>query len=498
MLTKVIVLGLYVLVLLLIGAFASRRIKNIEDFYVGGKKIGYWAVAFSARATGESGWLLIGLTGMGAMAGLSAYWVVIGEVLGVAVSWFFMAKRFKRMSDGYGSITVPDYLDSHFKTTTHRLRGLAATILSVFVIIYVSTQIDATGIAFESMMGVDYYWGVIIGFLIVLTYIFVGGFVAVVWSDLFQGLLMFFGLIVLPFVVWKGMGGNMNISSSLEAIDPALIDLWGGNDNIWLNVFTILGFAMIGLGFLGSPQVYVRFMSIKNEKEIDKGRWVAIVFTLLTDAAAVTIGILARIFFTEQGQDAEAILGIGGADVLAMVTEHFLPLTLTAIYVAIVLSAIMSTVDSLLVIASSAITRDFYQKIFRPNAGEKHLTRLSRLVTLIMAVIALGLALALANFSPDRQVFWVIIFGWSGIAACFCPVIILSIFWKGYSEAGAIASIISGFLSVTLIKFVLQPMPGIGAYLEKLDVLAPSFAIAMLFGWIFSKIFPPGPEAQPE
>jgi len=490
MLVKIIILTLYVLILLIIGLVASRRIKNISDYYVGGKKIGFWAVAFSARATGESGWLLIGLTGMGAMAGMSAYWVVLGEVLGVAVSWFLMAKRFKRKSDSYGAITIPDYLESHFKSTTSRLRAIAATILSVFVIIYVSTQIDATGIAFESMMNLNYYWGAVIGFLIVLVYIFFGGFVAVVWSDLFQGLLMFFGLILLPIIMWKGMGGNVNIVSSLQQIDPALIHPFGGNGNWLMNLFTILGFSMIGLGFLGSPQVYVRFMSIKGERDINRGRWVAILFTLLTDGAAVTIGILGRIFFTESGQDPAAILGVGGADVLAMVTENFLPLTLAAIYIAIVLSAIMSTVDSLLVLASSAITRDFYQKIFNPNADPKKLTRLSRQVTLGMAMVALALALGLAYFSPERQVFWVIIFGWSGIAACFCPVIILSLFWKGYSEAGAIASMISGFISVTLLKFVVQPMEGIGPYLDKLDVLAPSFAIAMVFGWIFSKVYP--------
>jgi len=491
MLTKLVVLGLYVLVLLIIGAVASRRIKSIEDFYVGGKKIGFWAVAFSARATGESGWLLIGLTGMGAMAGLSAYWVVVGEVLGVTVSWFYMAKRFKRKSDKYGSITIPDYLESHFKSKTKLLRGVSATILSVFVIIYVSTQIDATGIAFETMVGVDYYWGAIIGFVIVLSYIFVGGFVAVVWSDLFQGILMFLGLVILPFIMWAQFGQGVDVTTQLYTIDPALTDWWGGNDSMWLNIFSILGFAMIGLGFLGAPQVYVRFMSIKNEAEIDKGRWVAIIFTLLTDAAAVTIGILARIYFTEHGQDAEAILGTGGASVLAMVTDNFLPLSIAAIYVAIVLSAIMSTVDSLLVIASSAITRDFYQKIFRPEAGQRHLTQVSRVVTLIMALIGLILALALAYFSPERQVFWVIIFGWSGIAASFCPVIILSLFWKGYSEMGALASMISGFLSVTLLKFVFQPMPRIGPYLDKLDVLAPAFAVAMFMGWLFSVLFPP-------
>ncbi len=489
MLIKIIALSVYVIILLIIGLVASKRIKNISDYYVGGKKIGYWAVAFSARATGESGWLLIGLTGMGAIAGLSAYWVVVGEVLGVAISWYYMAKRFKRRSDSYGSITIPDYLESHFKSTTHFLRGLAATILSVFVIIYVSTQIDATGIAFESMMNLNYYWGAIIGFLIVLVYIFVGGFVAVVWSDLFQGFLMFVGLIILPVVAYIQMG-DVHIVESLHSIDPALTDIWGGDDDIYMNIATMLGFSMIGLGFLGSPQVYVRFMSIKNEAEIDKGRRVALAFTLLTDAAAVSIGILGRIFFTSQGDAPDGILGTGGADVLAMMTEQFLPLGIAAIYVAIVLSAIMSTIDSLLVMASSAITRDFYQKIFRPNASPQKLTWVSRWVTLGMALIGLGLAMSMAYLSPDRQVFWVIIFGWSGIAASFCPVIILSLFWKSYSEAGAIASIISGFLSVCVFKFVLQPMEGIGPYLEKLDVLAPSFLVSMICGWIFTKLYP--------
>ncbi len=237
MLINYIALFVYVLILFLIGIVASRRIKNISDFYVGGKKIGYWAVAFSARATGESGWLLIGLTGMGAIAGLSAYWVVVGEVLGVAISWFLMAKKFKRKSDSYDALTIPDYLESHFKTNTHFLRGLAASILSVFVIIYVSTQIDATGIAFESLMDMNYYMGAILGFLIVLAYIFIGGFVAVVWSDLFQGLLMFFGLVLLPIVAIFNMDLGSGIISELRHIDPSLVDIWGGSDDVWMNVF---------------------------------------------------------------------------------------------------------------------------------------------------------------------------------------------------------------------------------------------------------------------
>ena len=495
LLTKVIVLAIYVGILFLIGILASRRIKGMSDYYVGGKNMGFWAVAFSARATGESGWLLIGLTGMGAMAGYSGYWVVVGELLGVFLSWQFMAKRFKRRSDKFGAITIPDYLQSHFKSTTHTLRIIAASVLVIFVVIYVASQIDVTGKAFHSMLGIDYRLGALIGFVIVLAYIFFGGFVAAVWSDLFQGLLMFFGLILLPIVVWFSMDHGAGITSGLNAIDPTLTQIIGRSDDIWMNLFTILGFSMIGLGFLGSPQVYVRFMSIKSEKEIDKGKWVAVFFTLLTDAAAVTIGILARIYFTKEGQDAELILGTGGENVLSMITENFLPTILVAIFVAIVLSAIMSTIDSLLILASSAITRDFYQTIFRPNLKDKNLTKISRISTIIMALSALLIAVIMNVVSPDRQIFWVMIFGWSGIAATFCPVIILTIFWKRYSEKGAIASMISGFLSVIFFKFVVQEMEGIGDYFIELDVLAPSFLVAMIVGAITSLIYPPKPDA---
>jgi sodium/proline symporter len=488
---KIVVLAIYVGILFLIGILASRRIKSMSDYYVGGKKMGFWAVAFSARATGESGWLLIGLTGMGAIAGYSGYWVVAGELLGVFVSWQFMAKRFKKRSDAFGAITIPDYLQSHFKTSTHTLRIIAASVLVVFIVIYVASQIDVTGVAFKSMLGIDYKIGALIGFIIVLAYIFVGGFVAAVWSDLFQGFLMFLGLVLLPIVVWFSMDHGAGITDGLNAIDPTLTQVMGRSTDGWMNLFTILGFSMIGLGFLGSPQVYVRFMSIKNEKEIDKGKWVAAAFTLLTDAAAVTIGIFARIYFTKEGQDPEAVLGNSGENVLSMITEEFLPTILVAIFVAIVLSAIMSTIDSLLILASSAITRDFYQKIFRPDIKDESLTKISRISTVIMAFTALVIAMIMNYVSPDRQMFWVILFGWSGIAATFCPVIILTLFWKGYSEKGAIASMISGFIAIILFNFVFQELPGIGAYFVALNVLAPSFAVAMIVGFIVSKKYPP-------
>lgn len=485
MLTKYIILGFYFLILFLIGYFSSRKIKDIKDYYVGGKRLGYWVVAFSTRATGESAWLLLGLTGLGAVAGVSAYWVVVGEVLGVALSWYFMAKPFKRLTDQYNSITIPDYLESHFKAPTHRLRIIASFCLATFVIIFVSAQIDATGSAFEAFLDMNYFTGAIMGFFIVVAYIFFGGFIAVAWSDVFQGLLMFFGLLTLPIVAWFFIDQGP-VFAKLREIDPGLLNIWGPGGLTAFNIATLLGYAFIGLGFLGSPQVYVRFMSIKSETDIDKGRWVAIIYTLLTDAAAVTIGIFGRYFFTETGMDVDAVLGNNGQNVIIHMVEKMMPAAIIGVYVAVVLAAIMSTIDSLLVVASSAVVRDFYQKIFHPELSDKSLTSLSRKVTLAMAAAALVMAMIVAITTPERTIFWFVIFGWSGIAATFCPVIILSLFWKDYTEKGAIVSMIVGFLSVPVFKFIIPSIPNIGVYFEQMDVLGPSFFLSMAAGFIAS------------
>jgi len=448
--------------------------------------LGYWVVAFSTRATGESAWLLLGLTGLGALVGYSAYWVVLGEVLGVFVAWFFMAKPFKELTDRFESITIPDYLHSRFKATSNTLRLIAATALSVFVVIYVSAQIDATGSAFESFLGWNYYTGAIVGFAIVVIYIFYGGFVAVAWSDVFQGSLMFLGLVMLPLYVLFHIGSVDIIHQKLQIMDPGLVNIWGSGGLTAINIAAILGYAMIGLGFMGSPQVFVRFMSIKNVQEIKNGRWVALIFTLFTDVAAVSIGILGRYLFTETGQDVEIIFGNGAQNVLPQMVDTLLPTIVEATYIAVVLAAIMSTIDSLLIVASSAITRDFDQQVLK-NQRKDH-AMFSRKVTLVMAVAALAIALTISVLSPTRTIFWFVIFGWSGIAATFCPMIILSLFWKEYNEKGAIASMITGFLCIPLFEFGATSLPIIGVYFEQVAELMPSFLLSMFMGVVVSKL----------
>jgi sodium/proline symporter len=495
MLPKLIILFLYFAILFLIGYWSSKKIKDIKDFYVGGKKLGFWVVAFSVRATGESAWLLLGLTGLGAIAGVSALWVVVGEVIGVSLSWLLMAKRFKRFSDIYESITIPDYLVSRFKSKTHHLRLISSIILSVFVVIFVSAQIDATGSAFEAFLDWNYFVGVLVGFGIVLAYILFGGFIAVAWSDLFQGILMFFGLILLPILGFFMLRDDVSLWSGLHQIDPDLTNIWGPGGLTGLNIATLIGYLCIGLGFLGSPQVYVRFMSIKNKTEINKGTWVAIIFTLLTDTAAVFIGLLARYFFTSSGVDVESILGINAQNSLIHLVEYLLPLFFIGVYIAVVLAAIMSTIDSLLVVASSAVVRDIYQQVLNPKVKLEKLTSLSRQVTFSMALGALLLALIIAVTVPGRTIFWFVIFGWSGIAASFCPMIILSLFWKGYTEKGAIASMISGFLSIPVFKFILPSLPEVGIYFDRMAELGPSFIVGLLAGYLVS-IWKPDPNLE--
>lgn len=478
---KLLIVIAYMGALLGIGVVASRRVKDLRDFFAAGKSLGFWAVAFSARATGESAWLLLGLTGMGAAVGLQAMWVVVGEVLGVALAWLWMARRFKRLTDKYDSVTVPDFLESRFRDDSHRLRIVSALSLVVFVTIYVSAQIDATGSAFESFLGWNYYAGALVGFVVVLVYCTSGGFFAVAWSDIVQGVLMFFGLVILPIAGVIAAGGWGAVIEGLNAIDPTLMNWSGAEAWTGLGVVGVAGLVLIGFGFLGSPQIFVRFIALRDEAEIGKGAAVAILWTILADTGAVVTGMVGRHLLTEPGQAVD-VLGNGGQNVLPLLTEHLFPLVIVGIYVAIVLSAIMSTIDSLLIVAGSALVRDWHQKVRNPTMSDVDLLSASRKATVGLALAALAIAMTVAVTTPDRTIFWFVIFGWSGISATFCPTIVLSLFWSKFTARGALAAMIGGFLSVPFFKFAGPHLPGLGEGIAALAELPPALAVSFVLG----------------
>lgn len=490
MFEKYAMITLYVGVLVVLGWLASRRIRNMSDFVVGGKRLGFWVAAFSAQATGESAWLLLGVTGMGAMVGFSAYWIVVGEVIGVTLAWFLMAPRFKQLTDQYESLTVIDYLVSRFKSSTHTLSVISAISLCFFVLIYISAQIDATGSAFASFLQWDYLTGAIVGFIVVAAYCIAGGFLAAAWTDMFQGSVMLLCLVMLPFVTFLSLSNSDAIYTGLQSIDPGLVSIWGAGGFTLMNVCLALGMVAIGLGFLGSPQVFARLIAIRSNGQINRGKWVAVLFTLLGGFSAVSIGILGRYIFTEAGMAPDAVLGNGAQNVLPELVEYTFPPWIVGLYVAAVLSAIMSTVSSLLVMASGSLTHDIYERLINPGLGDAAAANLCRKVTLAMAVLALGLAITVSVLSPDRTIFWFVIFGWSGIAATFCPMIILSLFWARFTELGAIASMVAGFSMTIVSKFVLQELDGAGEYFVALETMPPSFLFALLAGWGVSVAWP--------
>jgi len=413
-------------------------------------------------------------------------------LVGVGGAWIILCRRFKRLTDKYDSITVPDYLESRFKDKAHLLRLIAAGALLFFVPIYAGAQVFATGTAFHAFLGWDHYMGATLGFAVVLLYITQGGFTAVVWSDVFQGTLMVIGLVALPIVAMVHAGGLGEILEAVSAIDPHLLSLHGPGENgpetgSWSTaaIFTIIGFVAIGIGFWGSPQVFVRYISMKNEGQILPGTITALTWTLLADGGAVVVGICGRALFSLEE------LGGNSDNVLPTMALDLLPAFFAGIFIAMVLSAIMSTIDSLLIVASSAAVRDYWQKTKHPEMSER-LMSLSRTLTIILSVVAFLIGISIMLYDKENGVFWTIIFGWSGIAATFCPTIILSLFWNGITTRGAAAAMISGFLAVPLFKFAVPPLleslgyEVIASYLVSLDVLLPAFIVGFLFGVLVS------------
>jgi len=489
MLMKLLAFALYAGVLLAIGYAASKKMHDIRDYFAGGKKLGFINIAFSSRATGESAWLLLGLTGMGYTLGVKAFWVVVGELLGVGIAWIFMAKRFKRLTDKYDSVTVPDFLESRLRDTGHWIRLISCGALLIFVPIYAGTQVFAAGGAFYDFLGWNHYLGAAVGFGIVLLYITQGGFTAVVWSDVFQGSLMVIGLVALPIVGMLEIGGVTNVIGGLRDIDPGLLTVHAGKGWNLMTILSIVGLGMIGLGFLGSPQVFVRFIALKDEKQILPGTIVALTWTLLADGGAVLVGLTGRVLFTK----ADLGGGEGFAEsILPVMSNTLLPAFFSGAFIAMVLSAIMSTIDSLLVLASSAAVRDYWQKTRHPDMPDDTLMALSRKLTIVLALFAFAIGIGILLYNKDEGIFWTIIFGWSGIAATFCPVIVLSLFWSKLTATGAKASMVAGFLSVSIFKFALPPLlVGMGFDkmndgLAALDVLPPSFAVGMFVAIVVS------------
>ena len=457
-------------------AWMSRRSgSSLEGFYLGDKGFPGWAIAFSTNATGESGWLLLGLTGMGYLVGLSALWIIVGEVLGIWLAWRFLARRLKRGADRWDAITVPDYLAGRFADKSGLLRMAAVLIILSMVVIYTSAQVVATGKAFHTFLDLDYATGALLGGAIALAYTTVGGFAAVVYTDVLQGVLMLVGLAALPIVGISMAGGWDAMLATLRADDPSLVAIFGEGGLSTAGIVAVISSVAIGLPFLGVPQLLVRFMALSDEGEVRKAASLSVACLAVYTVGAVLTGVAGRALFPGL-VDHETIMP-------TMSRELFPPLV-TGLFVTVVLAAIMSTVDSLVLLASSAVVRDTAQKVFGLKGSERQLSLYGKLVTLAIGVGAMVIAL-----DSDRAIFSFVLFAWSGLGAAFGPLVLCSLYWKRMTRAGALAGMVGGFAAT--IAWTVWGKEGFHGLYEAVPGYAAAFALIFVVSLMTR---PPAPD----
>ena len=427
--TTVTVLIVYLGILFALAIWSRRETHTLSGFYLAGKKLPYWVVAFSTNATGESGWLLLGLSGMGYLVGAQAYWVVVGQIVGISLSWWVMARRVKKLGDETESITVPDLLAAKFADKWHLIRAVSALIILVMVTTYVTAQMVATGKAFSSFLGMDYETGVILGSIIIIAYTFVGGYKAVSYTDVVQGVLMLLGLIAVPAAAIIASGGVGEVTKALALQDPALLDMFAfGSTPAWIGVASFLA---IGLPFIGVPQLLIRYMSARDDGEIRKARVVSLIVLFFFAFGAVTAGVAGRALFPGL-EDSETIFPV--------ISSNLFPPVIAGVLLVVVLSAIMSTVDSLLLLASSSAVRDTYQKIFGSDDSDERLSNYGKLVTIIIGVFAVVLGM-----QEPRVIFHFVLASWSGLGSAFGPAMIGVLYYKRVTWLGVLSGILGGF-----------------------------------------------------
>jgi sodium/proline symporter len=459
---------IYLVILAGLAMWSRQETHTMSGYFIAGKKLPPWVVAFSTNATGESGWLLLGLTGMGYVAGAQAFWVVAGEVVGIALAWLLLSRRIKRLSDESDSITVPDVLAARFDDQAHILRKISLLIILVMVGAYVAAQMVATGKAFDGFTDLNYSTGVLVGAAVIILYTLVGGYKAVAWTDLIQGILMLLGLIIVPLIAIDAAGGWSSVLADLRGQDPGLLTPWGPEGKSTAALVGIVSFLAVGLPFMGVPQLMVRFMSARSEKSLVPAMIISVIVILLFDLGAVLTGMAGRALFPGL-EDPESILPV--------ISTTLLHPVLGGIMMVVVLAAIMSTVDSLLILASSAVVRDYWQQIRGSKLSDRALANRGKLLTVVIGVIGVAFAL-----HQTPMIFWFVLFAWSGLGAAFGPVLLCALWYPGTTLAGAIAGMLGGF--ITTVAWVLWFKP----YFYDLLEIIPGFIVGLALTIIISKL----------
>jgi len=433
---------LYMGICLGLGLIAWRRTQNLGDFILGGRSLGSWVTALSAQATDMSGWLLMGLPGLAYASGFDGIWLLFGLAVGTWLNWRWIAAPLREATERLSnSLTIPDYLERRFRDDSRLLRSISAIFILVFFVFYTSSGFVAAGRLFESLFGLPYVEAMFWGSIVMLTYTFLGGFLAVSWSDVLQGTLMFVALVMVAVLGVALAGGFTTTFERLETLDATLLDPFIADGGEALGMIGILSLLGWGLGYAGQPHILARFMAAKSVAHITLARRVAMTWVVIVMVAAVLVGLTGRLVLPQPlaGADAEKVF--------IVMSTAFLHPALAGLCLAGIMAAVMSTASAQLLVASSAFTQDFYGSLFRPRASTSELLWAGRLSVLAIALLAFVIAL-----NPDSTVLDLVAWAWAGFGAAFGPAIILSLYDSKTTRNGALAGILVGGLTVILWK----------------------------------------------
>ncbi|MFK8258947.1 sodium/proline symporter PutP [Erwinia sp. AnSW2-5] len=468
----------YILGMVLIGFIAYRSTKNFDDYILGGRSLGSFVTALSAGASDMSGWLLMGLPGAIFLSGISESWIAIGLTLGAYLNWKFVAGRLRVQTEHHdNALTLPDYFSSRFEDTSKLLRVISALVILVFFTIYCASGVVAGARLFESTFGMSYETALWAGAAATIVYTFVGGFLAVSWTDTVQASLMIFALILTPVMVILAVGGLDDAMKVIEAKSLENIDMLKN-----LNFVAIISLLGWGLGYFGQPHILARFMAADSHRSIRTARRIGMTWMILCLAGAVAVGFFGIAYFQnnpalagEVSQNSERIF-------IELARLLFNP-WIAGILLSAILAAVMSTLSCQLLVCSSALTEDLYKSFLRKGASQRELVWVGRLMVLLVAVIAIALA---AN--PGNRVLGLVSYAWAGFGAAFGPVVLFSLIWRRMTRNGALAGIIVGAATVLIWKQY--------AWLDLYEII-PGFLFASIAIVVFS-LLGKGPSAAAE
>lgn len=428
----------YLIAMIGVGFFAYYYTRNYSDYILGGRSLGGIVTALSVGASDMSGWLLMGVPGSVYLFGISQSWIAIGLTLGAYINWHLVAARLRVYTEkAHNALTLPDYFTHRFEDKNNVLRIIAAIVILIFFTIYCASGVVAGARLFENTFHMEYETALIIGAAATILYVFIGGFLAVSWTDTIQASIMCIALVVTPIAVCMDAGGFGASIEQVRSINPKMLDIMEGQT--FVGIVSLLAW---GLGYFGQPHILVRFMAAKSIKVIPNARRVGIIWMIFCLAGAIGVGFFGAAYFSLHPGDA-ALVEENNERVFIVLSSLLFNPWIAGLLMSAILAAVMSTLSCQLLVCSSTLTEDFYHTFIRPNASQRELVWFGRGMVLLISILSIWLA-----SDPESLVFSLVSYAWAGFGAAFGPVILLSLWWRRMTRNGALAGMIVGAATV--------------------------------------------------